>query len=273
MTRLRLFVGPCVLHPEQDYNLLIAEKLATIAERTSTDLVFKASFDKANRSRHDGYRGPGLEKGLEMFEAIKSRTGLPIITDIHLPSQASDVAEVATIIQIPALLCRQTDLLHAAAMTGRELNIKKGPFIPPKATAWIVDKLKKSGADNINITERGYCFGYDDLIIDPRALFRLLELGDKYGFRVVFDATHSLKSNHWNGPDDRRRFIGPLMNAAAAVGVTNFFLETYPDPDDPNNALCDGRNAVPLNRLEALLEMPRIIASAIAQSNIYTQRS
>jgi 2-dehydro-3-deoxyphosphooctonate aldolase (KDO 8-P synthase) len=211
--------------------------------------IFKASFDKANRTSVSSYRGPGLERGLEQLAEIRRYLGVPVLTDIHEPSQAAPAAEVVDVLQIPAFLCRQTDLLVAAARTGRPLNIKKAQFLAPEDMASVAGKCREAGNDNLILCERGSSFGYRNLVVDFRSLPVMRELG----YPVMFDATHSVQApgglGDASGGD--RRFVRPLARAAVAAGIDALFLEVHPDPD---RARSDGPNMVPLRSLRPLLE-------------------
>ncbi|MFW5487390.1 MAG: 3-deoxy-8-phosphooctulonate synthase [Desulfovibrio sp.] len=242
-----VIAGPCALE-SRDIALQVAEHLAEMSERLGLCAVFKSSFDKANRTSITSYRGPGMDTGLEWLAEVKQRTGLPIITDIHLPAQAAPVAEVADILQIPAFLCRQTDLLSAAAATGRIVSVKKGQFVAPWDMRNVVGKLKESGCETVWLTERGASFGYNNLVVDMRSLPILKE----FGHPVVFDATHSVQLPGGQGTcsGGQREYVPVLARAAVAAGASGVFLETHPDPD---LALCDGPNSWPLNQLEPLL--------------------
>ncbi|MBF0178674.1 MAG: 3-deoxy-8-phosphooctulonate synthase [Magnetococcales bacterium] len=250
---LVLLAGPCVLegstfHELREFALATASTIRDIARRVGMPLIYKASFDKANRTSATGYRGPGLEEGLRILEVVKQELALPVVTDIHAPEQAQAIAEVADIMQTPAFLCRQTDLIQAAARTGRPLNIKKGQFLAPQDMARVVSKAEAAGNDRVMVCERGYAFGYGDLVVDMRSL---VIMGSN-GTPVVFDATHSVQRPGGLGGSSggERRFVAPLARAAVAVGVAAIFLETHPDPDQ---APCDGPNMVPFASLEALL--------------------
>ena len=248
-SRGRFFViaGPCVLE-SRDLALSTAGFLAGVAERLSLDLVFKSSFDKANRTAADSFRGPGLDTGLAWLAEVKRATGLPVLTDIHLPDQAAAVAEVADVLQIPAFLCRQTDLLLAAAKTSAIVNVKKGQFLAPWDMANAVDKLRSAGNPRIWLTERGSSFGYNNLVVDFRSIPILAGLGCP----VVFDATHSVQLPGGQGgrSGGQREFVPTLARAAVAAGAHGVFLEVHPDTDA---ALCDGPNSLPLLELEPLL--------------------
>lgn len=245
---LLLLAGPCVIESEE-LCLEVAERLVPLRERLGVSVVFKASFDKANRTSVDAFRGPGLEKGLEILARVRERSGLPVVTDIHEPRQAAPVAEVVDLIQIPAFLCRQTDLLRAAAETGRAVNVKKGQFLAPWDMGPVVEKLRAFGAKNVLVTERGTFFGYNDLVNDFRGLVQLRETGAP----VLFDATHSCQKPGGLGKASggERRFAAPLARAAAAVGCDGFFMEVHPRPDE---ALSDGPNSLPLEEVEPLVE-------------------
>jgi 2-dehydro-3-deoxyphosphooctonate aldolase (KDO 8-P synthase) len=245
---LVLIGGPCVLESEE-LNLRIAERIASICERAGAGFVFKSSFDKANRTSGSSYRGPGLDDGLAILQRIKDRLGVPIVTDVHESSQASAVSEVADLIQIPAFLCRQTDLLLAAAATGRAVNVKKGQFLAPWDMAGVVDKLRSGGATNILLTERGTSFGYNELVVDFRSLPRMRALGHP----VCFDATHSVQFpgslGDRSGGD--REFVPALARAAAAVGIDALYMEVHERPEE---ALSDAATSVDLQSLEDVLK-------------------
>ena len=243
-----LIAGPCVLEG-LERSLMIGKKIKEITERTGIPYIFKASFDKANRSSIKSYRGPGLEDGLEILKAIKKELQVPVLTDIHQPEQAGPVAEVVDIIQIPALLCRQTDLLIAAAETGLVVNIKKGQFMAPWDMKKVVEKIVSTGNQKILLTERGISFGYNNLVVDMTSLPVMRDTG----YPVVFDATHSVQrpgaKGETSGGD--RQFVPYLSRAAAAVGIDALFMEVH---DNPEEALSDGSNMLYLDDLEGLLE-------------------
>ncbi|MCP9849554.1 3-deoxy-8-phosphooctulonate synthase [Cyanobium sp. Morenito 9A2] len=247
-----LIAGPCVIE-SPELVLSVAERVKAITDRLGITYVFKASFDKANRSSGGTFRGPGVAEGLEVLAEVKRRFGLPVLTDIHESQQAAPVAAVVDVLQIPAFLCRQTDLLLAAARavegTGKVINVKKGQFLAPWDMAQVVTKLREAGARNLWLTERGSSFGYNTLVVDYRSLPQLKALGCP----VIFDATHSVQQPGGRGSSSggQREFVAPLARAAVAVGVDGLFLEVHPDPDQ---ALSDGPNMVPLHRLEPLLE-------------------
>jgi 2-dehydro-3-deoxyphosphooctonate aldolase (KDO 8-P synthase) len=244
---LVLIAGPCVIESEA-HALMVAQSVAEIAQRYGVPYVFKASYDKANRTSLKSFRGPGLAEGLRVLAAIKKRVGVPVLTDIHEASHAAAAAEVADILQIPAFLARQTDLLVAAAKTGRTVNLKKAQFLAPADMRYAIEKITMSGNSNVFVTERGFSFGYNNLVVDMRAFPMLRSLG----FPVVYDATHSLQLP--GGGDGvtagQAEYIEPLAAAAVAAGVDGVFIEVH---DDPPRAKSDGQNALPLGRLEPLL--------------------
>lgn len=250
---LFLLAGPCQLEDDA-LNLRIADKLARLAERIPGGVIFKASFDKANRSNPGAPRGLGLEKGLKALARVKQESGLPVVTDVHLPDQCAAVAEVADVLQIPAFLCRQTDLLEAAGATGRPVNVKKGQWMHPEGMLGAVRKVRAASPDKhseLAVTERGTFFGYGDLVVDMRSFARMREA---CGVPVIFDATHSVQQpgrGEGGASGGAREFIEPLAMAAVAAGADGVFLETHPDPA---RAPSDGPNMVPLDRLEVLLE-------------------
>jgi len=244
-----LISGPCVIESEQ-LCLDVAGEVARIARDFGVLAIFKASYDKANRTRLDSFRGPGREKGLEILAKVRKEIGVPVLTDIHLPEDAQPVAEVVDFLQIPAFLCRQTDLVMAAAKTGKPLNIKKGQFMAPEDMAYIAQKAVASGNSKIMLTERGTTFGYHDLVVDMRSLVRLAELG----YPVIFDATHSVQvpGGAKGASGGNPQFIFPLARAAAATGaISGIFVETHPNPA---KALSDGPNMLPLTLLRSLVE-------------------
>lgn len=252
---LTLIAGPCVLET-RELALEIADSLAATCRRLGVRYVFKASFDKANRSSGGSYRGPGMEEGLAILAEVRQRVGVPVLTDIHESHQAATAAAVVDVLQIPAFLCRQTDLLLAAAEavagSDRIVNIKKGQFLAPWDMAQVVAKLRAAGLDDpqrLWLTERGTSFGYNTLVVDYRSLPQLQALGCP----VIFDATHSVQQPGGRGSSSggQREYVAPLARAAVAVGVDGLFMETHPDPD---RAPSDGPNMVPLARMEALLE-------------------
>jgi 2-dehydro-3-deoxyphosphooctonate aldolase (KDO 8-P synthase) len=247
-----LIAGPCVIE-SRALALGVAERMKAITDRLGIIYVFKASFDKANRSSGSTFRGPGVHEGLEVLAEVKQRFGVPVLTDIHESQQAAPVAAVVDVLQIPAFLCRQTDLLLAAAEavrgTNKTINVKKGQFLAPWDMAQVVNKLRKAGVENLWLTERGSSFGYNTLVVDYRSIPQMQILGCP----VIFDATHSVQQPGGQGSSSggQREFVAPLARAAMAVGVDGLFMEVHPDPD---NALSDGPNMVPLQRVEALLQ-------------------
>lgn len=245
---LTLIAGPCQLEG-RDHALRIAEDLAATCETQGVGLIFKSSFDKANRTSVHGKRGVGLDAGLEILSAVKAQVGCPVLTDVHEPSQCATVADAVDVLQIPAFLCRQTDLLFAAGKTGVAVNIKKGQFLAPWDMKHVAAKVSSTGNDRILLTERGTSFGYNTLVTDMRAIPQMTSLG----FPVVMDATHSVQSPGGQGgaSGGDRRFAPVMARAAVAVGVAAVFIETHPDPD---NAPSDGPNMVPLDQMAALLE-------------------
>lgn len=245
-----LIAGPCVLEPG-DVVPRVAEALARLGAERGIPVCLKASFDKANRARVGAPRGPGLEAGLRMLERVRAESGLPVLTDIHEPAQAAPAAEVVDALQIPAFLCRQTDLLVAAGRTGRPVNVKKGQWLSAEAMAGAVEKVKSGGSADVAVTERGTFFGYGDLVVDMRNFARLRQAA---GTPVVFDATHSVQQpgqGAGGASGGRREFIPSLLAAAAVAGADGFFLETHPDPD---RALSDAATQWPLDRLAELVD-------------------
>jgi 2-dehydro-3-deoxyphosphooctonate aldolase (KDO 8-P synthase) len=243
-----LIAGPC-LAEDGDVVPRTAEALAALSSRLGIPVCFKASFDKANRARLSGARGPGIERGLEMLARVKRDTGLPVLTDIHEAAQAAPAAQVVDVLQIPAFLCRQTDLLVAAGRTGRPVNVKKGQWMAPDAMLGAVEKVRASGSGDVALTERGSFFGYGDLVVDMRSFARMAA----DGVPVVFDATHSVQQPGQGAggtSGGQREFIPPLLRAAAAAGADGFFIETHPDP---SHALSDAATQWPLDQLHDLL--------------------
>lgn len=242
-----ILAGPCALETI-DVALRSAEVLADIADRLNVTVIFKSSFDKANRTSITSFRGPGMEEGLKWLQRVKDETGLPVVTDIHTPDQAKAVGEVADVIQIPAFLCRQTDLLVAAADTGRVINVKKGQFLAPGDMSNVVNKLREAGNERIWLTERGASFGYNNLVVDMRSIAIMKSLGCP----IVFDATHSVQLPGGLGGKSggQREYVPVLSRSAVAAGASGVFMEVHPDPDC---ALCDGPNSWPLDRTEDLI--------------------
>jgi len=254
---LALIAGPCVIESAA-HALETAMALASVAARCGVPLIFKASYDKANRTSRSSFRGPGLDAGLQVLADVKGRTGLPVLTDIHEAAHAAAAGAVVDVLQIPAFLCRQTDLLVAAARTGRAVNVKKGQFLAPGDMRHVIEKITAEGNDRVLVTERGTSFGYHDLVVDMRALPMLRRLGRP----VVFDVTHSLQLP---GAGDGvstglSEYIEPLAAAGVAAGVDAVFMEVH---EEPARALSDASNALPLARLEPLLrKLTRIDAAA-----------
>lgn len=246
--KLVVIAGPCVAE-----SLELCLQVAAGAMQCCQDLglkyIFKASFDKANRTSVNSFRGPGLEKGLEILATVKKEFECPVLTDVHEAWQCEPVAEVVDVLQIPAFLCRQTDLLLAAGRTGKPVNIKKGQFLAPEDMKTVAEKVKSTGNNNITLTERGFSFGYHNLVVDYRSLVIMRQLG----YPVIFDATHSVQLPGGQGTSSggKREFVAPLARAAAAVGIDGIFLETHPNPE---KALSDGPNSVPLDQLKVLLK-------------------
>ena len=245
---LVLMAGPCVLE-EMERCLLIGRTIKEITARLGIPYIFKASFDKANRSSFNSFRGPGLKKGLEMLQAIKEELDVPVVTDVHKESQIAPTAKVVDVLQIPAFLCRQTDLIYAAAKSGCVVNVKKGQFLAPRDMGNVVDKLHEGGCSDILLTERGASFGYNNLVVDMRSL----PIMRSFGAPVIFDATHSVQLPGGAGTSSggNREFVEPLARAAVAAGVDGLFMEVH---DNPEEALCDGPNSLYLDKLEELLK-------------------
>jgi len=246
---LFLIAGPCQLEGD-DLNLRVAEHLARLAEHVPGGVIYKASFDKANRSNPGAARGPGLDEGLARLRRVREATGLPVLTDVHLPEQCAAAAEAVDVLQIPAFLCRQTDLLEAAGATGRPVNVKKGQWLHPEGMRGAVDKVRRAGGTSIAVTERGTFFGYGDLVVDMRSFSRM---SAACGVPVIFDATHSVQQpgrGEGGASGGAREFIPSLTLAALAAGADGLFMETHPDPDC---APSDGPNMVPLAQLDDLV--------------------
>ena len=245
MSKFILIAGPCVIENENCV-MQVAETVKGIAERLDLDYYFKASFDKANRTSLSSYRGPGIDKGLEILKKVKDCFGLKLVTDIHEPWQAAKAAEVVDMLQIPAFLCRQTDLLVAAAKTGKIINVKKAQFLPAKSMQYVVNKIVESGNKNIMLCERGSCFGLESLVVDMTGIVEMKRLG----YPVVFDATHSVQKPGGSVTSGNREFVEPLAKAAVAAGADALFFEVHPNPDE---ALSDGPNMVRLADFESML--------------------
>jgi len=255
---LPVIAGPCMLESEE-LALGVARRLVELRDRLAVPLVFKSSYDKANRTSIHSPRGPGLERGVEILARIKEETGLPVLTDIHEPSHAQVAAQVADVLQIPAFLCRQTDLLLAAGETGRAVNLKRGQFMAPEDMAQAADKVFSTGNRKVTVTERGASFGYHNLVVDMRSFAILHDLG----LTAIYDVTHSLQlpsSGETTG--GRRRFAEPLARAAVAAGADGLFVEVHPDPD---HALSDAATQLPPDRAEALIASLLPIRRAVCE--------
>lgn len=257
MNKLLVIAGPCVIESEENV-MLIARRIKRIAEQLKFHYYFKASFDKANRTSVSSYRGPGIEEGLIILQKVKYEYGLKIVTDIHEPWQAEKVAKVADIIQIPAFLCRQTDLLSAAAKTGKMINVKKAQFLAPWDMGNVIKKLENFGAKEIMVCERGTSFGYNTLVVDMTGITEM----KKFGYPVVMDATHSVQKPGGMGSvsGGNRDYVEPLAKAAIAAGADALFFEVHPNPD---SALSDGANMVKLNEFEGLMERVLRVYNAV----------
>ena len=260
---LVLIGGPCAIEDER-HALATAERLATIAADCRVPFIYKSSYDKANRSSVNGYRGPGLVEGLRILRKVRDRVGVPVLSDVHQVSEVDPAAEVLDVIQIPAFLCRQTDLLLAAAATGKPVNVKKGQFLAPRDMRNVVDKILSKGNESVLLTERGTSFGYNNLVVDLRGLSIMRDLG----YPIVFDATHSVQLP--GGAGDRsggeRQYVPALARAAVAFGVDALFMEMHEDPDrtlPDGRPLSDGPNMLRIDDLPALLRQIRAIEAAV----------
>ena len=244
---LVFIAGPCQLE-NHDHAMMIAEKLCNICNKNNAKFIFKSSYDKANRTSIESARGIGIEEGLRILQDISNAFDCPVITDVHEPLQCLMTAEVVDILQIPAFLCRQTDLLIAAGKTGKAINVKKGQFLAPQDMWNVTEKISSTGNDNILLCERGTSFGYNTLVNDFRGLQTMAETG----YPVIFDATHSVQqpSNLRNTSGGERKFVAGLARAACAMGIGGLFVETHQDPD---NAPCDGPNMIPINQMETFI--------------------
>ncbi len=256
---LVIIAGPCVVEDERTL-LRTGERLLAICHRAGFPLIFKASFDKANRTSHRSYRGPGLTEGLRLLATVKQRLDLPVLSDVHEREQVPVAAEVLDVLQIPAFLCRQTDLLLAAGRTGKPVNVKKGQFVAPGDMQHAVDKIRSTGNTQVLLTERGSSFGYHNLVVDMRSLPIMRRLG----VPVVFDGTHSvqLPGGAGGASGGEREFVAPLVRAAVAAGCDALFLEVHPDPE---RARSDGATMLPLRALPGLLRDVRAIARAVGR--------
>ncbi|MFH1856223.1 MAG: 3-deoxy-8-phosphooctulonate synthase [Candidatus Omnitrophota bacterium] len=254
-----VIAGPCVIE-SKEHVFFMAEKLLEICVKNEVPLIFKASYDKANRSSVKSYRGPGIKEGLKILRDVKSKFGLPIISDVHNEKEVKEAAKVLDVLQIPALLCRQTDLISAAAKTGKMINLKKGQFIAPQDMKNIVEKAEAGGNRQILLTERGTMFGYNNLVVDMRCFKQLKESG----YPVVFDATHSVQLPGALGKASggERKYVSVLAKAAVAAGVDGLFLEIH---DNPQKALCDGPNMIDLKTFENLLSQVKAINNIVRE--------
>jgi 2-dehydro-3-deoxyphosphooctonate aldolase (KDO 8-P synthase) len=257
---LFFIAGPCVIE-SRDSALRHSEKIARIAESAGVPVVYKSSFDKANRTSHSSFRGPGMDEGLRVLDEVRRATGLPVLTDVHETIEVAAVAEVVDVLQIPAFLCRQTDLVAACAASGKAVNIKKGQFLAPWDMKHVVAKAREAGGRSIMVTERGTTFGYGNLVND----FRSLEIMREFGVPIIFDATHSvqLPGAGQGVSSGDRRFIAPLARAAVAVGVDGIFMEVHENPDA---ALSDGPNSLPLEQMPRLLAALKHLHAARAEA-------
>lgn len=257
--KLALLVGPDVVESEAQV-MATAREVKRVSEKYGVPAIFKCSFDKANRTSLSSYRGPGMEVALPIFAKVKEETGLPVVTDVHEAWQAAEVAKVVDMLQVPAFLCRQTDLLIACAKTGKPVQVKKGQMVAPKDMRHAVEKLRESGCDQIVLTERGATFGYNNLVVDMRSLPLMRDIG----VPVCMDATHAvqLPSAAGGSSGGERRFVAGLARAAAAMGIDALFLEVHPDPD---NALCDGPNSLDFAGFDALVGQIVAIREALGQ--------
>jgi len=266
-----VIAGPCVIESES-LVLNVANKLAEISNKLNCNFVFKASFDKANRTALSSFRGLGLETGLKILQKVKSQTGLPVLTDVHDREHLDEIADVVDVLQTPAFLCRQTDFIQAVSKYQKPVNIKKGQFLAPQDMKYVVEKAKSTGNQNIFVCERGTCFGYHNLVVDMRSLEILKHATN---CPVIFDATHSvqLPGGGEGKSSGQREFVPVLARAAVAVGISGVFLETHPNPDQ---ALSDGPNSWPLDKLETLLrqllDINDVIQSKTQSSDIETKK-
>lgn len=256
--RFLFIAGPCVIENE-DMTLHVAERLMGVASRFPVRFVFKASYDKANRTSLDSFRGPGLEAGLKILEKVKSTLGVPVLSDVHCVAHVAPAAKVLDIIQIPAFLCRQTDLVVEAARTMKPINVKKAQFVAPDDMRYVVQKIEATGNRNIILSERGTTFGYNNLVVDFRSFSTMRSLG----YPVVFDATHSVQIPSRDGKSSgNREYVLPLARAAVAYGIDGLFCEVHPEPE---KALCDAANSIALGTVESLLKSITAIHAALSQ--------
>lgn len=257
---LFIIAGPCVIESEEVI-FYTAERLKKICERIGLPLLFKSSYDKANRTSLSSFRGPGLEKGLRILSGVRSKFDIPVISDVHSVEEVKPAADVLDALQIPAFLCRQTDLILSASQTGKPVNVKKGQFLAPWDVKSIIDKFTSTGNQNLFITERGTSFGYNNLVVD----FRALSIMRSFGYPVIFDVTHSLQLPGGQGScsGGQREFADPLARAAVAVGVDGLFIEVHPEPD---KALCDGPNMIRPDEVEKILNTVKAICDVVKSS-------
>ena len=257
---LLVIAGPCVLESEE-LARTVAAHMQEVCRKLNVSYIFKASFDKANRTSVTSYRGPGLEEGLRVMEKIRAEMSVPVLSDIHEPQQAEAAAEILDILQIPAFLCRQTDLLVAASLTGKPVNLKKGQFVSPWDLENAVNKIRQGGSSQVMLVERGASFGYNNLVVDMRSL----PVMRSFNCPVIYDATHSVQLPGGSGSSSggQREFIAPLARAAAATGIDGLFMEVHPNPD---KALCDGPNSIALSDIEEVLEQIVRIHDCVAPS-------
>jgi 2-dehydro-3-deoxyphosphooctonate aldolase (KDO 8-P synthase) len=255
---LLLIGGPCVLESEE-LARRVTSAMQEICAKLGFSYVFKASFDKANRTSITSYRGPGIDRGLEILARIREEMQVPVISDVHEPDQAEKAAEVLDIIQIPAFLCRQTDLLVRVSKTAKPISLKKGQFVSPWDMQYAVNKIREGGSSTVMLVERGASFGYNNLVVDMRS-FPVMQ---GFGCPVIYDATHSVQLPGGSGGSSggQREFIEPLVRAATAAGVDGLFMEVHPDPD---NALCDGPNSIPLDQVQSILEQVSRIRATLS---------
>jgi len=264
-----IIAGPCVIENE-DTTFYTAEKLKEICTSLGLPLIFKSSYDKANRTSVSSFRGPGIDKGLRILSDVKSKFGIPVITDVHSPEEAKTASQVADILQLPAFLCRQTDLILAASNTGKPVNIKKGQFLAPWDIENTIEKFVSTGNRDLLLTERGTSFGYNNLVVD----FRSLPIMRSFGYPVIFDVTHSLQLPGGQGTSSggQRVFAAPFSRAAVAVGVDGLFMEVHPDPE---KALCDGPNMIPLAEVAGILrtikDIHNIVSKKEKENTEYTE--
>ncbi len=255
---LSIIAGPCVIETE-DVVFYTAEKLKEICQKVGLPLVFKSSYDKANRTSLSSFRGPGIERGLKILSDVRSRFNIPVISDVHATEEMKLASQVLDALQIPAFLCRQTDLILSASRTGKPVNIKKGQFLAPWDVKNIIHKFTSTGNQNLLITERGTSFGYNNLVVD----FRGLSIMRSYGYPIIFDVTHSLQLPGGQGSSSggQREFADSLARAAVAVGVDGLFIEVHPEPD---KALCDGPNMIPISKVPDLLRIIKDIYKVVS---------